>query len=77
VTTIPSPRSVRAYRRAVLRAHGRGVLRAALGATWDVLVGAAVLGAIGAQAGRRLVEEVPAHRAAVPGSVGSAPDCWW
>jgi Family of unknown function (DUF6297) len=67
---IPSPRAVRAHRRAVLRAHGRGVLRAALGASWDVVVGAAVLGGIGAQAGRRLVAEVPSHRASVAAATG-------
>jgi Family of unknown function (DUF6297) len=67
---VPSARAVRARRRAVLRGHGRGVLRTALGATWDVVVGAAVLGALGAQAGRRLVREVPAHRTAVPATTG-------
>jgi hypothetical protein len=54
----------------VLRGHGRGVLRTALGATWDVVVGAAVLGAIGAQAGRRLVHGVPQHREAVSAATG-------
>jgi Family of unknown function (DUF6297) len=67
---VPPPRVVRAYRRAVLRGHGRGVLRTALGATWDVVVGAAVLGALGAQAGRRLVHGVPSHGAAVSASTG-------
>jgi len=67
---VPPPRAVRAYRRAVLRGHGRGVLRTALGATWDVVVGAAVLGALGAQAGRRLVHGVPSHGAAVSASTG-------
>jgi len=67
---VPPPRAVRAYRRAVLRRHGRGVLRTALGATWDVVVGAAVLGALGAQAGRRLVHGVPSHGAAVSASTG-------
>ena len=62
---VPPPRAVRAYRRAVRREHGRGVLRSALGATWDVVVGAAVLGALGAQAGRRLVHGVPSHGTAV------------
>ncbi len=67
---VPAPRAVRAYRRALLRRHGHGLLRTALGATWDVVVGVAVLGAIGAQAGRRLVHGVPAHGAAVPGATG-------
>jgi hypothetical protein len=67
---VPAPRAVRAYRRAVLRRHGRGLLRTALGATWDVVVGVAVLGALGAQAGRRLVHGVPAHGPAVPGATG-------
>jgi hypothetical protein len=65
---VPPPQVVRAYRRAVRREHGRGVLRTALGATWDVVVGAAVLGALGAQAARRLVHGVPAHGAAVSAS---------
>ena len=69
---VPPPRVVRAYRRAVLRGHGRSLLRTALGATWDVVVGAAVLGALGAQAGRRLVHGVPSHGAAV-----SAPTGGW
>jgi hypothetical protein len=46
------------------------VLRTALGATWDVVVGIAVLGAIGAQAGRRLVHGVPSHGTAVSASTG-------
>ncbi|HEV7658103.1 MAG TPA: DUF6297 family protein [Mycobacteriales bacterium] len=64
--TAPSPAAVRAYRRRVLRAHGRSMVRTALGATWDVLVGAAVLGGLGVQAGRRLVGGFPAHRELAP-----------
>ncbi len=67
---VPPPRVVRAYRRAVRRGHGRGLLRTALGATWDVVVGVAVLGALGAQAGRRLVPGVPSHGSAVSAATG-------
>jgi hypothetical protein len=67
---VPPPRVVRAYRRAVRRGHGRGVLRTALGATWDVVVGVAVLGALGAQAGRRLVHGVPSHGNLVSAATG-------
>ena len=67
---VPPPRVVRAYRRAVRRGHGRGVLRTALGATWDVVVGVAVLGALGAQAGRRLVHGVPSHGNVVSAATG-------
>jgi uncharacterized protein DUF6297 len=66
MTVVPAARAVRAYRRSVLRAHGRGLLRAALGTTWDVLVGAAVLGGLGVQAGRRLVGGFPAERELAP-----------
>ena len=67
---VPSPRVVRAYRRGVRRGHGRGVLRTALQATWDVVVGVAVLGALGAQAGRRLVHGVPSHGNVVSAATG-------
>jgi hypothetical protein len=67
---VPPPGVVRAYRRAVRRGHGRGVLRTALGATWDVVVGVAVLGALGAQAGRRLVHGVPSHGNVVSAATG-------
>ncbi|HEY6744430.1 MAG TPA: DUF6297 family protein [Mycobacteriales bacterium] len=67
---VPAPAAVRAYRRRVLRARGRSALRSALGATWDVLVAAAVLGGIGVQAGRRLVGGFPAHRD--PAAAGTA-----
>ncbi len=67
---VPSAGTVRAYRRRLLRAHGRSALRSALGATWDVLVAVAVLGGIGVQAGRRLVGGFPAHRD--PAAAGTA-----
>jgi hypothetical protein len=54
----------------VRRGHGRGVLRTALGTTWDVVVGVAVLGALGAQAGRRLVHGVPSHGTTAPAATG-------
>jgi hypothetical protein len=63
---VPSAAVVRRHRRRVLRARGRSMVQAALGATWDVLVGAAVLGGLGVQAGRRLVGGLPAERELAP-----------
>ncbi|HST65519.1 MAG TPA: DUF6297 family protein, partial [Mycobacteriales bacterium] len=63
---VPSAAAIRAHRRAVSRAHGRSLVRTALGATWDVLVGVAVLGGLGVQAGRRLIGGFPAERELAP-----------